>query len=134
MSTINGLIIKSKRLKLLSKHELKMVNRLDILKLEFFSSSKNLADRNVGDIVMLATLWWWLISNVGDRIITLANFFVMLVIFRKVLNRSPTSQTCHQHGCYQNLSFSISLASVMLVTTFNWWLFDSESSKILVRS
>ena len=37
-------------------------------------------DSDVGDIVMLVTLWWWLISDVGGRIIMLATFFVMLVI------------------------------------------------------
>jgi len=52
--------------------------------------------------VMLVTLWWWLISDVGGRIIMLATFFVMLVIFQciksvtNILNRSPRSQTCHQ--------------------------------------
>ena len=38
-------------------------------------------DSDVGDMVMLVTLWWWLISDVGGRIIMLATFFVMLVIF-----------------------------------------------------
>ena len=38
-------------------------------------------DSDVGDIVMLVTLWWWLIWDVGDRIIILVTFFVMLVIF-----------------------------------------------------
>ena len=39
-------------------------------------------------IVMLVTLWWCLTLDVGGRIIMLAT---------KILNRSPTSQTCHQH-------------------------------------
>ena len=38
-------------------------------------------DSDVGDTVMLVTLWWCLISDVGGRIIMLATFFVMLVIF-----------------------------------------------------
>ena len=38
-------------------------------------------DSDVGDIVMLVTLWWWLIWDVGGGIIMLATFFVMLVIF-----------------------------------------------------
>ena len=38
-------------------------------------------DSDVGDIVMLVTLWWWLILDVGGRIIMLATFFVMLAIF-----------------------------------------------------
>ena len=51
---------------------------------------------------MLVTLWWWLITDVDDKIIMLVTFFVMLVIFSmyliaNILNRSPTSQTCHQH-------------------------------------
>ena len=71
------------------------------------SSSRNsTGDSDVGDIVMLVTLWWWLIWDVGGRIIMLATFCVMLVIFSmyeigmyetNILNRSPTSQTCHQH-------------------------------------
>ena len=40
-------------------------------------------DNDVGDSVMLVTLWWWLIPDVGGRIIMLATFFVMLVIFSK---------------------------------------------------
>ena len=31
-------------------------------------------DSDVGDIVMLVTLWWWLIWDVGDRIIMLVTF------------------------------------------------------------
>ena len=66
---------------------------------------------------MLVTLRWWLISDVGGRIIMLATFFVMLVAeslcwrlfslcwwfsqcilsVTDILNGSPTSQTCHQH-------------------------------------
>ena len=42
-------------------------------------------DSDVGDIVKLVTLWWWLIWDVGDRIIMLATFFVMLVIFSMYL-------------------------------------------------
>ena len=34
-------------------------------------------DSDVGDIVLLVTLWWWLISDVGGRCIMLATFFVM---------------------------------------------------------
>ena len=41
----------------------------------------NFGDSDVSDIVMLVTLWWWLIWDVGCRNIILATFFVMLVIF-----------------------------------------------------
>ena len=58
---------------------------------------------DVGDIVMLVTLWWWLISDLGGRIIMLATFFVKLrkltLCVKSVTNiviRSPTSQTCNQ--------------------------------------
>ena len=45
-------------------------------------SSFDIGDSDVGDIVMLATsLCWWLISDVGGKIIMLATFFVMLVTF-----------------------------------------------------
>ena len=37
--------------------------------------------RYIGDIVVLVTLLWWLIWNVGGRIIMLVTFFVMLVNF-----------------------------------------------------
>ena len=37
-------------------------------------------DSDLGDNVMLVTLGWWLISDVGGRIIMLATFFVMLAI------------------------------------------------------
>ena len=40
-----------------------------------------LGDSDVGDFVMLVTLWWWLIWDVGGRIIMLATFFIMSVIF-----------------------------------------------------
>ena len=52
-------------------------------------------DSDVGDIVMLVTLWWWLIWDVGGRIIMLPTFYVG--DFFNVLNRSPISQTYHEH-------------------------------------
>ena len=61
------------------------------------------SDSDVGDIVMLMTLWWWLIWDIGSRIVMLATFFIMLVIFSMylighqhpepitdILNLSPT--------------------------------------------
>ena len=52
------------------------------------------------------TLWWWLIWDVGVRIIMLVTFFVMLVQCIKsvtnILNLSPThlvSNIRHQHRC-----------------------------------
>jgi len=38
-------------------------------------------DSDFGENVMLVMLWWWPIWDVGDRIIMLAIFFVMLMIF-----------------------------------------------------
>ena len=39
-------------------------------------------ESDVGDIVILVTsFWWWLIWDVGGRIIMLATFFVIKVIF-----------------------------------------------------
>ena len=38
-------------------------------------------DSDVGDIVMLVALWWWPILDVGDKIIMLATFLFLLVIF-----------------------------------------------------
>ena len=40
-----------------------------------------IGDSDVGDNVMLVTLWWWLIWDVGGWIIMLVTFCVMLVIF-----------------------------------------------------
>ena len=60
----------------------------------------NNGDSDVGDIVMLVTLWLWLIWDVCARIIMLAAnlaLFSYVSYFRNVLNRSPTSQICHQH-------------------------------------
>ena len=49
-------------------------------------------DSDVGDIVMLVTDFgcWWQNNYVGD-------FFRYVDDILNVLNRSPTSQTCHQH-------------------------------------
>ena len=41
-----------------------------------FQFPKNVGESDIGDIDMLVTLWWWLIWNVGGRIIILATFFV----------------------------------------------------------
>jgi len=54
-------------------------------------------DIDVGDIVMLVTLWWWLIWDVGGRIIMLATFFRYVGDFLNVLNWSSTSGIGHQH-------------------------------------
>ena len=68
-------------------------------------------DSDVGDIVMLVTLWWWLISDFGGRIIMSATSFEMLPTmlaqhhigdFLNILNRSPThfvSNIRHKHRC-----------------------------------
>ena len=44
---------------------------------------------------MLVTLWWWLILDVGGRIIMLATFFVIFVIFSMYLigHQNPESVT-----------------------------------------
>ena len=44
-------------------------------------NTKKMGDSDVGDIVILVTLWWCLISDVGGRIIILVTVFVMSVIF-----------------------------------------------------
>ena len=64
-------------------------------------------DSDVGDIVILVTLWWRLISDVGGWIIMLATFYGVFSQCIKsvttILNRSSTSQICHQHR-YNHLS------------------------------
>ena len=60
-------------------------------------------DSDVVDIVKLVTLWWWLISDVGARIIKLATcslcwwFSQCTKSVTNILTRSPTSETCHQN-------------------------------------
>ena len=46
--------------------------------LKVFNTSAHCSgDSDVGDIVMLVTLWRWLISHIGGIIIMLTTFFVM---------------------------------------------------------
>ena len=55
----------------------------DLNKFDRYSNSvinNMIGDSNISDIVMLMTLWWWLISDVGGRIIMLATFFVIFRI------------------------------------------------------
>ena len=47
----------------------------NLLELFYTNVSLFIGDSDVDDIVMLVTLLWWLISDVGDRIIMLAIFF-----------------------------------------------------------
>ena len=53
--------------------------------------------------LMLVTLLWWQIQDVGDRIPMMATFLIILVIFSRIksvtniLNGLPTSQSSHQH-------------------------------------
>ena len=61
-----------------------------------FSTMISYGYSDVGDIVMLVTLWWWPIWDVGDRIIMLV-IFSLCWCFSNVLNRSPTSWIGHQH-------------------------------------
>ena len=78
-------------------------------------------DSDIGDIVMLVTLWWWLIRDVGGRIIMLATFFLLCWRFSQciksvtnVLNRSPTSQTCHQHKLSPTSGTNIDVAKLAI--------------------
>ena len=67
-----------------------------ILGAQLWNQNIPTGDSDVGDIVMLVTLWWWLIWDVGGGIIMLEIFFVMLVFFRcikSVTNISDLSPT-----------------------------------------
>ena len=68
-----------------------------LVRLEWIYESCFVTDRVVGDIVMLVTLWWWLISDVGCKIIMFAIFFRYVDDFLNVLNWSPTFWIGHQH-------------------------------------
>ena len=76
--------------------------------------------------VMLVTLWWWLIWDVGDRMIMLVTSFVMLVIFQCIksanntLNQSLISPFCYQHITSPTYVTNIEV-TVMLVTEFRYW-------------
>ena len=81
-------------------------------------------DSDVGDIVMLVTLWWWLIWDVGGKIIKMTTFFVMLMNFAMYLIGqqpigSPKSVTnidvtrCHQHRCHPMSQTSLSPSGVL---------------------
>ena len=59
-----------------------------------------LGDSDFVEIVMLVTLWWWLVWDVGDRIIMfvqIVGFFRYVGDFCNVLNRLPSSWIGHQH-------------------------------------
>ena len=56
---------------------------------------QHLCTRCVGDIVMLVTLWWWLIWDWQNHYV--GDFFRYVGDFRYVLNRSLTSWIGHQH-------------------------------------
>jgi len=57
-----------------------------------FLFSINIGDSDVGDIIMMVIDFrcWWQNHYVGE-------FFRYVGDFLNVLNRSPTSQPCHQH-------------------------------------
>ena len=57
------------------------------------SSISLYGDSDVGDIAMLVTLWWWLIWNVGDRIIMLATFFSCSCFFNVTNTFGPQQQS-----------------------------------------
>ena len=56
-----------------------------------FSFGTRMGDSDVGDIVMLMTLWWWRISDFGG------NFFRYVCDFHNVFNQSPASWIGNQH-------------------------------------
>ena len=58
-----------------------------------------MGDSDIGDIVMLVTLWWWLIwESLCWRLFSLCWwFFLCIKSITNIPNRSPTSQNCHQH-------------------------------------
>ena len=63
-------------------------------------------DSDVGDIVMLVTLWWWLISDVGGRIIMLA-IFSLYWWFSQRINRSSASWIGHQYLKFVTNTFGL---------------------------
>ena len=84
---------------------------------------------------MLMILWWWPIQDVGDRIIMLATFFVILAIFQciksviNILNLSSTHfvyKIRHQHRCHRSESFHSSYSFVSI------WKNDYCTHQILV--
>ena len=62
---------------LLKHSELKLTDPPEPQIGDFWVSPTEFGDSDVDDIVTLVALWWWLISDVGGRIIILATFFYM---------------------------------------------------------
>ena len=57
---------------------------------------------DVGDNVMLVTLWWWPFQDIGGRIIILVTLFMRWIRHQHLISvtnipRSPTSLSCHQY-------------------------------------
>ena len=62
-----------------------------IIKIELGPGQVRFGDSDVGDFMMVTDFkCWWQNHYVGD-------FFRYVGDFLNVLNRSPTSSTCHQH-------------------------------------
>ena len=86
-------------------------------------------DSDVGGIVMLATLWWWLIWDVttcrwqnhyvGDFFRYVGDF---LNVLRCTFNRSPTSRIGHQHLKLVTNTFGpTSVTNIDISNVFVWW-------------
>ena len=70
-----------------NEHEEIMFSSMAVFDQHFWAEQtidqRNFGDRDVGDVVILVTFWRWLIWDVEGRIIMLATFFIMLVIFAR---------------------------------------------------
>ena len=94
---------------------------------------ENIGDSDVGDVVMLVTLWWWLIWDVGAtnlvakslcwRLFTLCWWFSQYIkLVTNILNRSPThlvSNIRHRHRCNQNIDIKYRISWFRSVNATN---------------
>ena len=85
-------------------------------------------DIDVGDNVILVTLWWWQFSEDGGRIIMLVAFTIPVECTKLVTNISNwllTSQTCHQHflssTSVTNIDLTQSTRRVLSFVSMNMW-------------
>ena len=82
-------------------------------------------DSGVGDNVTLVILWWWPIKDVGDRLIRLTTFFVLLMILSNYFIKR-LKLTSNEN---RNLLWTSFLTST-ISTGHNRWTKTSNVNKI----
>ena len=96
------------------------------------SAFHKLRNNDVGDIFMLATSFcWWLYDDDWFQTLTISCWCKNLGDLLKELNRSPTSQTCHQHIWSPRsvtnihsltLTYGNKLVIIIIFASYGWYL------------